>query len=71
MGALDMPCAELEGKELIVDGFSGNVISQATRTLKRDYVQRQREEQIIIKDLQKLRDVPCKTTDGFDFSLLG
>ena len=69
MGALDMPCAELEGKELIVDGFSGNVISQATRTLKRDYVQRQREEQIIIKDLQKLRDVPCKTTDGFDFAL--
>jgi phosphotransferase system enzyme I (PtsP) len=69
MGALDMPCAELEGKELIVDGFSGNVISHATRTLKRDYVQRQREEQIIIKDLQKLRDVPCQTADGFDFSL--
>ncbi len=69
MGALDMPCAELEGKELIVDGFSGDVVSHATRTLKRAYVQRQREEQILIKDLQKLRNVPCETTDGSGFSL--
>jgi len=69
MGALDMPCAELEGKELIVDGFSGDVVSHATRTLKRAYVQRQREEQTLIKDLEKLRDVPCQTTDGVDFSL--
>ena len=69
MGALDMPCAELEGKELIIDGFTGDVVSHATRTLKRAYVQRQREEQILIKDLQKLRDVPCQTSDGFDFSL--
>ena len=69
MGALDMPCAELEGKELIVDGFSGDVVSHATRTLKRDYVQRQREEQTLIKDLEKLRDVPCQTTDGVEFSL--
>ena len=37
MGALDMPCAELEGKELIVDGFTGDVVSHATRTLKRLY----------------------------------
>jgi len=69
MGALDMPCGELEGEELIVDGFSGDVVSYATRTLKRTYLQRQREEQTLIKGLQKLRDVPCKTTDGFDFSL--
>ena len=69
MGALDMPCAELEGEELIVDGFSGDVVSYATRTLKRAYVQRQREEKILIKDLQKLRDIPCQTTDGHDFSL--
>ena len=69
MGALDMPCAELEGEELIVDGFSGDVVSHATRTLKRAYVQRQREEQTLVKDLQKLRDVPCQTTDGCSFSL--
>jgi len=69
MGAVDMPCAELEGQELIVDGFTGDVISHATRTLRRTYLQRQREEQTLVKGLQKLRDVPCKTTDGCSFSL--
>lgn len=69
MGALDMPCAELEGEELIVDGFNGDVVSHATRTLKRTYIQRQREEQTLIKDLQKIRDVPCLTADGFNFAL--
>ena len=32
-------------------------------------MQRQREEKILAKDLEKLRDVPCITPDGFPFSL--
>jgi phosphotransferase system enzyme I (PtsP) len=69
MGAIDLPWAELEGEELIVDGFTGDVISSPTRTLRRSYIQRQREEKILNKDLQKLRDIPCITPDGFRFSL--
>lgn len=52
MGAVDLPWAELEGQELIVDGFTGDVISSATRTLRRFYLQRQREEKILTKDLE-------------------
>jgi len=69
MGAIDLPWAELDGQELIVDGFTGDVVSSATRTLRRSYLQRQREEKILNKDLQKLRDIPCITPDGFRFSL--
>ncbi len=69
MGAIDLPWAELDGQELIVDGFTGDVISSATRTLRRSYLQRQREEKILNQDLEKLRDVPCVTPDGFGFSL--
>tara|TARA_B110001469_G_C9606679_1_gene301673 strand:+ start:22 stop:1239 length:1218 start_codon:yes stop_codon:yes gene_type:complete len=69
MGAIDLPWAELEGQELIVDGFSGDVVSSATRTMRRTYLQRQREEKILTKDLEKLRDIPCITPDGFRFSL--
>ena len=69
MGAIDLPWAELEGQELIVDGFTGDVVSSATRSLRRSYLQRQREEKILNKDLQKLRDIPCITPDGFRFSL--
>jgi phosphotransferase system enzyme I (PtsP) len=69
MGAVGLPWTELEGQELIVDGFLGNVVSGATRALRRRYLQRQREEKILAKDLEKLRDVPCITPDGFPFSL--
>ena len=69
MGAVDLPWAELEGHELIIDGFSGDVISRASRSLRRLYVQRQREEKQLAKDLEKLRDIPCVTPDGVTLSL--
>ena len=69
MGAVDLPWAELEGHELIIDGFSGDVISRASRTMRRVYVQRQREERQLAKDLEKLRDIPCITPDGMPLSL--
>lgn len=69
MGAVDIPWTELEGQELIVDGFSGDIVSRATRSVRRAYLQRQREEKTLIKDLEKLRDVPCETSDGFNFAL--
>ncbi len=69
MGAVDLPWAELEGHELIIDGFSGDVISRASRSMRRLYVQRQREERQLAKDLEKLRDIPCVTPDGIPLSL--
>lgn len=69
MGALDVPWMELEGQELIVDGFTGDIVSHATRTSRRAYLQRQREEKSLNEDLEKLRDVPCVTADGSSFSL--
>ena len=64
MGATNLPLAELEGQELIVDGFKGTVISRPSRTCRRAYLQRQREEKLLNKDLEKLRDIPCETPDG-------
>jgi len=69
MGAVDLPWAEMEGHELIIDGFSGDVISRASRSMRRVYLQRQREEKLLAKDLEKLRDIPCVTPDGFPLSL--
>ncbi len=69
MGAINLPWVELEGQELIVDGSTGDVISRATRSVRRHYVQRQREEKLFNKDLEKLRDIPCHTPDGIRFSL--
>ena len=69
MGTINLPWVELEGQELIVDGSTGDVISRATRSVRRHYVQRQREEKLFNKDLEKLRDIPCHTPDGIRFSL--
>jgi phosphotransferase system enzyme I (PtsP) len=69
MGAVDLPWAELEGHELIIDGFSGDVISRASRNTRRAYLQRQREEKQLSKDLEKLRDIPCVTPDGLPLAL--
>ena len=69
MGAINLPWVELEGQELIVDGSTEDVISRATRSVRRHYVQRQREEKLFNKDLEKLRDIPCHTPDGIRFSL--
>ena len=69
MGAVDLPWAEMEGHELIIDGFSGDVISRASRSMRRVYLERQREEKQLAKDLEKLRDIPCVTPDGVPLSL--
>ena len=69
MGAVDLPWIELEGEELIVDGFTGDVVSRATRSMRSTYLQRQKEEDNLILGLEKLRDVPCQTPDGYQFSL--
>jgi phosphotransferase system, enzyme I, PtsP len=69
MGAVELPWIELEGHELIVDGFSGDVISSASRSTRRAYLQRQREEKQLSRDLEKLRDVPCVTPDGMPIAL--
>jgi phosphotransferase system enzyme I (PtsP) len=69
MGAVSLPWVELDGQELIVDGSTGDIVSRATRTVRRHYLQRQREEKLFTKDLEKLRDLPCHTSDGKRFSL--
>ncbi len=69
MGAVDLPWTEMEGHELIIDGFSGDVISRATRSMRRAYLHRQRQETLLAKDLESLRDIPCVTPDGFSMAL--
>lgn len=69
MGAEDLPWPELEGHELVVDGYSGDVITYASREVRRSYVRRQREEKILLKELESLHDVPCLTPDDVSFSL--
>ncbi|MEH6544074.1 MAG: phosphoenolpyruvate--protein phosphotransferase [Porticoccaceae bacterium] len=69
MGAVDLPWAELDGLQIIVDGHEGRVIPNPSRKILRAYKALYRDEQALAKDLLATRDQPCVTTNGDPVSL--
>lgn len=70
MGAVDLPFTEIEGSELIVDGYSGVVYYNPSLELRATYRQIAEEEQLVSRGLEALKDLSCETTDGHKVSLL-
>lgn len=64
MGVLDMPLNRLDGKDLIVDGYNGELFVSPSKRLKHYYRQIVEEEKLLDQGLEKLKDLPCETTDG-------
>lgn len=64
MGAVDLPLNQLQGRELIVDGFNGHVYANPTRTLREHYEAVIEDEREFFAGLDKLRAEPCVTLDG-------
>jgi phosphotransferase system, enzyme I, PtsP len=65
MGALDLPLYSLEGRPLIVDGFSGQVYLNPTRTLAAQFEMLMEEEREFSAELEELRGLPSVTRDGY------
>jgi phosphotransferase system enzyme I (PtsI) len=61
----------LEGAAVIVDGLSGRVIVNPDRETFLDCLQRKRRYEYNELELQKLRDLPAVTQDGFPMQLRG
>jgi len=64
MGAVDIPINQLDGKEVIVDGYIGQVIGNPTEQLRNRFLDTIREEDILVQELKGTRDLPCETLDG-------
>jgi phosphotransferase system, enzyme I, PtsP len=64
MGCLDLPFTQVEGAELILDGYNGIVYYNAPAEVRAQFQAIGEEEQQISKGLEALRDLPCETTDG-------
>src|SRR5690606_23294257 len=60
----DLPFTQLEGSELILDGYNGLVYFNAPAEIRSQFQAIYKSEQKISKDLEALRDLPCETTDG-------
>ncbi|ASK36611.1 phosphoenolpyruvate--protein phosphotransferase [Alloalcanivorax mobilis] len=64
VGCQNLPLKKLDGKELIVDGFRGRVVANASVELKQQFEEIIAEEESLLAGLEKLRDEPAQTEDG-------
>ncbi len=63
MGAVDLPFTQIEGKQIIVDGYRGNVYLNPGEDALREFEVLVREEKEISKKYEALRALPCETLD--------
>jgi len=64
MGVTDLPFSELDGQELILDGYNGKVYSNPSDELRERYQEIVREEVQLTEGLEAIKDLPCETRDG-------
>lgn len=64
MGAIDLPYAKLQDREVIIDGYNGTVHLNPLPEIKQRFQQVLDEDQELSRDLESLRDEPCITLDG-------
>ncbi|MFL0810888.1 MAG: phosphoenolpyruvate--protein phosphotransferase [Agarilytica sp.] len=63
MGAVDIPFTQLEGHELILDGYRGTIIVDPSDALREQYQAIIEEDKELVAGLETLKDLPCETTD--------
>ena len=63
MGVTDLPLHLVDGKKIVLDGNKGNVISNPTELLLKDYTEAIIEQDQFIAGLEGLKDFPCETKD--------
>jgi phosphotransferase system enzyme I (PtsP) len=69
MGAADVPYSFMQGRELIVDGFYGDLYLNPSRTLREHYEAVRSEEEEFFVGLADLKDEPATTRDGHRIAL--
>ena len=69
VAAVDLPYTRLDGIELILDGYHGDVFTNPSVLLRKQYAEVVEEERLINNDLDSLRSLPCVTLDGHHLPL--
>lgn len=70
MGMVDVPVNQLDGRELIVDGYDGKVYASPSAELRAFFDTICKEEEELVRGLEELKDKPCETLDGHRISLM-
>jgi phosphotransferase system enzyme I (PtsP) len=64
MGLVDVPLSQLDDKELIVDGYNGELFACPSKRLLSFYRNIVEEERQLDQGLESLKTLPCETKDG-------
>ncbi|HWV10293.1 MAG TPA: phosphoenolpyruvate--protein phosphotransferase, partial [Pseudomonas sp.] len=64
MGVVDLPYSKIDGIQLIVDGYHGEVFTNPSELLRKQYADVVEEERQLAQGLDALRALPCETLDG-------
>lgn len=69
MGAVELPYSKIDGIQLIVDGYHGEVFTNPSEILRKQYADVVEEDRQLTKGLDALRALPCETLDGHHMPL--
>ncbi|MGI1679650.1 MAG: phosphoenolpyruvate--protein phosphotransferase [Cellvibrionaceae bacterium] len=69
VGAVDLPYKQIDGRELVIDGYNGVVYSDPGPELRKRYEDIFQEEQELEKDLEALNNLPCESIDHHRITL--
>ena len=64
VGVQGLPLKQIEGREVIVDGFRGRIIINPHTELKNQFETIIAQEETLLAGLEKYRDLPAVTEDG-------
>jgi len=70
MGVGELPIHELQDKELIIDGYLGQVHVSPKPTIRAEFERLHKEQQKLDAQLDEGRDLPSITKDGHQISLM-
>ena len=70
MGVEGLPINKLNGLMLIVDGYHGSIIANASDNIRTRYLDFKEEEELVNKGLALLKDLPCETIDKYRIPLM-
>ncbi len=70
MGISDFPLAKLENKEVIIDGYYGQIYIAPGKEIRQEFKALAMQEQELNAELSSLRGLPAETLDGYVVSLL-
>lgn len=69
MGIENLPVAQFEGQEIIVDGHQGNVCVAPSKKLRNNFNKLVAEQRKLAANFEELRHLPAQTPDGFNIAL--